>query len=336
MKTIFYAALAVVPWVIAILLLRWLISFQGWPVGLVGTMTRCVALPVLGGWIVLRGAGWRRLHPRGQLRWLVIMGLIAIVINLTRFGAVRWTTATNVSMLIRFDIVFEILIGALLGLERIGWRQLALLPVMVVGLGLLMEIDRFDWGGHIIGDTMTIVSAFGFAVNAFIIRHIMLVLDEEPVAFYNHAITMIGFIAFGLFMGDFARTTDVLSQPSAWIPIAGLGILTAISLPLYYVALRRMDVWKLRMFMLAAPVLTAVVEWPLWGIQLSRLQWLGAAIILVGLAVLIRMEWRLTARGNGARATTTSAIAGQAVSNAAEPTDCSSAAGQHPTKDSIA
>jgi len=161
-------------------------------------------------------------------------------------------------------------------------------------------------------------------------------LIEVWAAFYNHAITMIGFIAFGLFMGDFARTTDVLSQPSAWIPIAGLGILTAISLPLYYVALRRMDVWKLRMFMLAAPVLTAVVEWPLWGIQLSRLQWLGAAIILVGLAVLIRMEWRLTARGNGARATTTSAIAGQAVSNAAEPTDCSSAAGQHPTKDSIA
>ena len=57
-------------------------------------------------------------------------------------------------------------------------------------------------------------------------------------------------------------------------------------------ALRRMDVWKLRMYMLSAPVLTAAVEWPLWGLRLAPLQWLGAAIILGGLAVLIRIEAR--------------------------------------------
>lgn len=293
MKTVFYASLAVIPWVAVTLMLRWLISIQGWPVGLVGTLSRVVTLPVLAIWILTVGAGWRSLRPRGRGGWLVLMGLISILINILWFSAVRWTTATNVGMLIRCDVVFVVLIGSLLGLERIGPRQLALLPVMFVGLALLMEVHKFDWGGHIVGDAMTIVTALGFSVNAFIIRHIMQVMDEEPVALYNHGISMLGFIGLALVCGDFARVPEVFASTKAWASIAILGIVIAASLPLYYVALRRMDVWKLRMFMLATPVLTAVVEWPLWGMKMSPLQWRGGAIILAALAVLIRMEWQL-------------------------------------------
>ena len=295
MKTVFYASLAVVPWVAVTLMLRWLISIQGWPVGLVGTFSRIVTLPVLGLWIVTLGPGWQSLRPRGRGRWLMLMGAISIVINLLWFGAVQWTTATNVGMLIRFDVVFVVLIGSALGLERIGLRQLALIPVMFVGLALLMEIQEFDWGGHIVGDAMTVAAAFGFSINAFIIRHIMLVMEEEPVALYNHAISMLGFIGAGVIGGDFARSGELLASTTvtAWVVILGVAI--AVSLPLYYVALRRMDVWKLRMFMLVTPVLTAAVEWPLWGMRLAPLQWLGGGIILAALAILIRMEWRLSA-----------------------------------------
>src|SRR6056297_1864113 len=140
MRTVFYASLAVVPWVAVTLMLRWLIKMEGWPVGLVGTLSRCVTLPVMALWMVTVGTGWRSFHLRGRGAWLLLMGLISILINLTWFSAVRWTTVTNVGMLIRFDVVFVIIIGAALGLERIGLRQLALLPFMFVGLGLLMEV----------------------------------------------------------------------------------------------------------------------------------------------------------------------------------------------------
>jgi drug/metabolite transporter (DMT)-like permease len=294
MKTAFYASLAVVPWVAVTLMLRWLIKFQELPVGLVGTFSRAVTLPVLFLWIVTVGAGWRSLRPRGQGGWLVLMGLISILINILWFSALQWTTATNVGMLIRFDVVFVVLIGSLLGLETIGLKQLALIPVMFVGLGLLIEIQKFDWGGHIVGDAMTIVTALGFSINAFIIRHIMVVMEEQPVALYNHAISMLGFIGLGLVSRDFTRTAEVFASKTALISIIVLGVLIAASLPLYYVALRRMDVWKLRMFMLATPVLTALVEWPLWGMKMSPLQWLGGAIILAALALLIRMEWKIS------------------------------------------
>ncbi len=291
MKSAFYASLAVVPWVAVTLLLRWMVNIEGWPACLVGALSRAVSLPVLAAWIVLFGAGWRSFRTRGQGRALLIMGAVAIIINLSWFNAVRWTTATNVNMLIRFDVVFVVLIGSALGLERIGRKQLALIPVMFVGLCLLMEVQKFDWGGHIVGDALTIVAAFAFSVNAFIIRRILLVMEEEPVALYNHSFSTLGFIGLGIAMGDFSRTGEMLASRTAVTGLVVLGLLVALSLPLYYVALRRMDVWKLRMFMLASPVLAIMVEGPLWGLKMSGLQWLGGGIILGALAVLIWMEW---------------------------------------------
>ncbi len=294
MPSAFYAFLAVVPLVTLTLLLRFLIHMEGWSVGLVGAFSRMVTVPLLAAWALGTGAGWRRLRPRGMGRWLTLMGVISIVIHLLWFGSAKWTTATNISMLFRFDVVFVVLLGALLGLERIGAWQLALLPILFVGLALLTEIDKFDWSGHMLGDAMVVVAAFGYAANAFIIRHILQVMDEAAVALYNHSISTLGFVALGVAGNDFVRWRQVFEEPVVWQSIMWLGVVGAVGLPLYYVALRRMSVWRLRMFMLAGPVLTAMVEWPLWGARLSSLQCFGALIILGGLAVLIYIEWHET------------------------------------------
>jgi O-acetylserine/cysteine efflux transporter len=292
MQQAFYASLAVLPWVAFTLLLRYLVKMEGWPVGLVGTLSRVVTLPLLAGWILATRSGWRRLRPQGVLGWLLLMGAISIVINLCWFASVKWTTATNVAMLARFDLLFVVLIGALLGLERMGIAQLALVPVMFAGLALIAEIGKFDWGGHLVGDSMAVVVALGMAVNAFVIRHILRTMDDQAVALYNHTVSMLGFVALALVQGDFARLPELFHQPAAWRAIVLVGVIAAVGLPLYYAALRQMDVWKLRMFMLSAPVLTAAVEWPLWGMRLSAAQWWGAGIILGGLAVLIHVEAR--------------------------------------------
>jgi drug/metabolite transporter (DMT)-like permease len=297
MRQAFYAFLAIVPWVTFTLLLRFVFEVKGWPVGLVGTLTRLITLPLLAGWILFRGTGWRRLLPRDALGWLMLMGAASIVINLCWFGSVKYTTATNVAMLFRLDLVFVVVIGAALGLERLGIGQLVLVPLMFVGLALFIRIWNFDFGGHLLGDLMAVASALGLAANAFIIRHILQTMDEEAVALYNHTISMLGFVALAVVSGDFARTEEILFSETVWLTILTVGVVAAVGLPLYYVALRRMDVWKLRTYMLSAPVLTAMVEWPLWGLRLVPLQWLGAGIILGGLGLLIHIESREAARG---------------------------------------
>lgn len=314
MRQVFYASLAVVPWVAVTLLLRFLLDKQGWPVGLVGVLSRVVTIPLLAGWVLATRAGWRRLKPRGVLGWLLLMGAFSIAINLLWFGSLKWTTATNVAMLFRLDFLFVVLIGALLGLERLGVAQLVLVPLMLIGLALLAEVHKFDLGGHLLGDLMIVGAALGLAINAFVIRHIMRAMDEEAVALYNHSMSMLGFLVLAVAGRDFARTQEVFAAQAAWLPILVLGVVGAVGLPLYYVALRRMDVWKLRTFMLSTPVLAAAVEWPLWGGRLHWLQWVGAGIILGGLAVLIRIE----SRAQASLETTSSAVE-SGTSNSSDP-----------------
>jgi drug/metabolite transporter (DMT)-like permease len=269
-------------------------------VGLVGTLSRVVTVPLLGAWVLSRGRKLRRLWPGRAWGGLLVMGLISIAINILWFSSVWWTPATNVAMLMRLDLIFVVLIGAAFGLERMGRAQLALVPLMFVGLALLSEIQELDFTGHLVGDLMAVAAALGLAANAFIIRHILRTMDEEAVALYNHAISMLGFVGLALVMGDFGRTGEMLARPGVLLPVAVVGVVAAVGLPLYYVALARMEVWRLRMFMLSTPVITAAVEWPLWGVRLAPLQWLGAAIILGGLAVLIRIEGSGEGKGGGA------------------------------------
>jgi drug/metabolite transporter (DMT)-like permease len=173
------------------------------------------------------------------------------------------------------------------------------------------------------------------SINAFVIRHILEMMDEESVALYNHAISTLGFLALVIVGGGFTRLPDVVETSRGWMPVAALGVLLAVSLPLYYVALRRMDVWKLRMFMLATPVLAAVVEWPLLGIELSMLQCLGGVIILAALALLIQMEWRLSAAADDDATACQTAVEVQPARREAVPTDCVSEPVQHQTKEKV-
>jgi drug/metabolite transporter (DMT)-like permease len=272
-------------------------TVAAWPIGLAGSFSRVVTLALLGGWVLATGSGWRRLRSGGLGKPLLLMGAVSIAINLLWFAALRLTTATNVAMLLCLDLVFVVLIGGLLGLERIGWRQLALLPAMLAGMALLIGAGGKGWGGHLAGDLMAVAAALAYAANAFIIRGILRTMDEEAVSLYNHGISTLGFIALVLLGGEFRTAAAVLRQPAAWLWIVALGLTAALSLPLYYAALRRTAVWKLRAWTLTAPVLVAVVEWLCWGVHLDFSQCVGAAMVLGSLAVLARIESRTLLTG---------------------------------------
>lgn len=292
MAALVYAFLAIVTWVAFMLLLRGTVAI--WPIGLAGVYSRVFTLLPLIVWVLCTGSRWRRLLPRNMGWWLLMMGSISIGINLLWFAAMQRTTATNVALLYRLDLLFVVMIGAGLGLERIGWRQLALLPPMFVGLALVTEVQHFDLGGHLAGDLMIVVAAFGLAANAFIIRHILRVLDEESVAVYNHALSTLGFLVLAIAGQEFPRTGALAAQPMAVVLLVSLGLVGAVALPLYYAALRRMAVWKLRAYLLSAPVMVAVVEVPVYGVRLSLSQLVGATLVLGGLGWLIHTELRTT------------------------------------------
>ena len=286
-EAIGFAALAVITATGFMLVLRGTMAV--WPVGLAGMLSRLVSVGVLALWVGIRGRRWQRLNPAGVGGWLMLMGAVSILINLCWFAGMKWTTVTMATLLFRLDLLFVLLIGAALGLERLSAAVWIIVPVMTLGLALLVEIPRLNWAGHTMGDILIIIAAFGLAVNAFVIRRILRQMDVEAVALYNHAFSGLGFglllLAEGLHIPE-----PVRALPAHWLWIVVVGILAAVSLPLYYAALGRMAVWKLRVLMLSSPPLAAVTEWLLWGQVLHAGQWLGAVLLVGGAGALVLMD----------------------------------------------
>ncbi|NLE39131.1 MAG: DMT family transporter [Pirellulaceae bacterium] len=282
------AILTVVVMVVQTLLMR--AALTHWPVGMVGTFSRVFTIGVLGIWVLGRREGWRRLKPRGAGGWLLLMAINAIALNLLLFTSLKYTTVTNHALLYRLDVVFVVLIGTLLGLERIGWRELALLPLMLFGVACMAEIRLSGLEAHVTGDLMVVGGALGFAVNAFILRHIFRTMDTEAVALINVSATALGFLGTMLARNELAHVGVRIADPAIWLWVVLFGMTFAVYLAIYYATLNLMPVWKLRMWMLAAPVLIAGADWIFWNTRLSMQQGIGMGFVLAGLAGLIHLE----------------------------------------------
>jgi drug/metabolite transporter (DMT)-like permease len=296
MQGILFAFLTAVAWSARLLILRGAVSV--WPVGLAGMFSRFSAAVLLLLWVSFTGRGPRRLRAGQVWDLLLVMGFVASTLNILLFFGMRLTTATNATFVLRLDLLFVVLIGSLLKIERITIRGLATIPFMILGLALLMEIQKGEWGGHVAGDALIILSALGLAVNAFVIRRIMRSIDEETVAFYNMLLCAVGFGVLASFQGlPLPKAATTSAGP--WFRLLALGVSDALATALYYAALRRLQVWRLRALLLINPFMVAVVEWLWFGLEMNSVQWIGSGLLLGGVMVLIWDE----ARSSGIRAT---------------------------------
>jgi drug/metabolite transporter (DMT)-like permease len=272
----------------ATLLMRAALEF--WPVGLAGTVSRMVSTVAIAIWALPRGTGWGRFAPRGTGGWIVLMAVIATTLTLLLFVSLRYTTATNQALLYRLDVVFVVLIGTVLGLERIGWRELLLLPVMLLGVAMVAEVRFSSLRGHMIGDLMVVAAALGLAADAFIVRHILRTLDLGVVSLMIISLPGLGFLGFMLVENELATIGDRLWNRQAWLWVVLLGLVNALFLPIYYAVLCRMPIWRLRIWMLLAPPLVAVADRVFWHTQLSAGQFVGMGLVLLGLVGVIYLE----------------------------------------------
>jgi drug/metabolite transporter (DMT)-like permease len=294
MSSVAYALLATISATASLLLLSRVM--QVWPVGLAGILSRLVTTLILGLWIIIGSQSrWRRLRWKGQGRGLLLMGVVSLLINVCLFLGMRWTTATNGALLYRMDLLFVILIGQVLGLERINRAGWLIMPLMLTGMALLMQVQHMNLHGHARGDILVVTAAFGYAANAFIIRRILQHLDELVVAFYNYLLSGLGFGIVAVGQG-FQMPAAASAHLAPWGALLALGAAGAVSLPLYYAALHRMPVWKLRVFMLLSPLMAATADWLLWRHHLHGMQWCGAGLLLGGAVALILNEARADRR----------------------------------------
>jgi len=293
MRTLAWAFAAALGQTVLLLILRKVMAI--WPVGVGGGAVRLMAAVIIGAMIVLRDKSWRRLRIGPMAKPLLFMGFESILVNVCWFGGMKFTTAANAAILQRLDLIFVLLIAAAMGYERLHATQWLVLPVLIAGAALVMRVHQFTLSGHMLGDCLIVVGAFFLASNAFVIRGIMRHMEEDAIAFYNMLLSVPGFLAVAAFERHAAPLGTSLAPALVWLTL--LGVVSAIALVLYYLAMRRMHVWKLRALMLISPLMTIALEHFLWQTTLQPMQYLGAGLLIGGTAALVLAELRQRAAG---------------------------------------
>ena len=88
-----------------------------------------------------------------------------------------------------------------------------------------------------------------------------------------------------------ALATNALNQPETaggWAGMVGVALLQASGIPLFYIALADIGPERSSMFNNVQPVVSIIAAYALFGEVLTLPQWLGAAMVLGGIAL---MQW---------------------------------------------
>jgi drug/metabolite transporter (DMT)-like permease len=246
---------------------------------LLGTAFRLVCLLLFSIFFTIRGQ-WRQLLSKQVLEllpWLLLIASCNFLLESATIIGLRLTTALNAALLSRVDIVFAIAIGATFFGERPRKADLWGIALLTSGSLAVLNVHLGSISSHVVGDLLIVAAGLLIAFNAFVIRFKLASLENEVIAFHNVLYSTIPFAIAACWetrFFSFAATNLAL--------IGILGLVTFGNYVIYYAALRRMTVWRIRTLLLAVPALVLFAGVLFLRDPLTVGQLLGAILVLVG------------------------------------------------------
>lgn len=243
---------------------------------------------LLGRWVVsvlLLGAALVALRqgfgasPRVLLRCALGGGAAA----LASFGFLGSIASIDISLAILIFYLHPVMlawIGQLRGTYRLTLTRLCSCAIILAGLALALSV-RF---------TQLAPSGIALAFLGASAASAMLVVNGDAVQeagsilvnFYT-ALTALCFIGIAsAVVGDVVVPVTALG----WFGTVGAGAAFCLGLVLFFAAIPTIDVARASLIAIVEPLLGILLAMALFGERLDLLQWLGVAIVLLGLALL--------------------------------------------------
>lgn len=238
-------------------------------------------------YLYLSGTAGRLKVKKKELGLLLLLGLCGAILNGAMIWSVELSQASQVSLLIRCDIIFSAMIGLLFFGERI--TRPGSLGLLMMGTGSFLVLRIFPWQLQVAssGDLLAILAGLLFSTNAIIIKYGLAKVPNEVIVFYNSGLVTI--LAFSLVLaGGSVDSYSALRSPLT-AGLAGLAILfSASTFSLYYLSLALHQVWVVRAFLLMSPFVTMVLGGWILDETIVWSQWVGGALLAGGGTVLVK------------------------------------------------
>ncbi|MFW5798097.1 MAG: DMT family transporter [Planctomycetota bacterium] len=231
------------------------------------------------------GVDLERRSPARCIGYMVAIGGVAVFINGLLIWGTSLTTAESAAALGRTDVLFTMVLSALVFREHIRPVAWLFAAPMVVGVFLVMKLEPADLRIKSAGDLLILGNALLFSVNAFIIKRALRIMTGPEVAMYNCAINAVVFaVAITLWpagaghAGGWAMFAGV--SRTTWTMLLALGGLNTVFLVCYYFSLGKLPVWEVRLLLLGIPVVSAIIGWVVLG-QVVDLWVLGGIVLIL-------------------------------------------------------
>ena len=228
---------------------------------------------------------------KGILSKLLLIGVLGFSLDITAFIGLRLSSAANGAVLLKADVLFANLITIFFLKERFSYRDWLYTGGVLLGVGLVVNIDLVNFRFEGIGDIFFLLSAFFVSLNAFVIKSVQLdrvnPASDNVVAFYNNFITM-GIFSIIFFLSDKgASLATVRENRFLVLPLLYAGAMQTFIYLLYYFNLRRLPVWLVKITLLMMPVFATIISFLLLKEGLKLIQVLGMIIVLMCTAGII-------------------------------------------------
>lgn len=239
---------------------------------------------------ILVAMAWRHdralgaVPTRRDLLWIAFLGSLGVTANQILFIlGLRYTTASNASILMTCLPVFAVAAGALLGIESIGPRRALGIALAVAGALVMVNPMRFSASGKMgLGNLLILGNCLSYALFLVFQRPVLRRLPWRTV--------IAGSFVFGgtaVFLASLPALSalDFRTVPAAtWIGVLYIALFgTVIAYALNTWAVRRSSPALVAAYGMLQPVVTAALAATFLGETLGWAEGAGFALIVAGL-----------------------------------------------------
>jgi drug/metabolite transporter (DMT)-like permease len=260
---------------------RAIFRYEGNPMVVV-TWRALIGAVALAGLLAILRPQLLRIRP-GDLPFFALYGFVGVAMNFwAYFSAVKFTTLAVAITLLYTYPAFVVLLSALFLRERPTSTKVVAVVVTLLGSALVAQIHQADWlrlnltgilFGLLAGLSMATYSIFG---KRALSRY-------QPWTVVLYAFTA-GGLCLAILSGP--RLLQAIRYPAvAWLWILGLALIPSLGgYALYTLGLRDLPASQASIIATWEVVTAAFLGWLLFGEHLAAVQYLGAALVCIGIA----------------------------------------------------
>lgn len=240
-------------------------------------------------WLLANGR-WRRLvEPGLRLNFAVLGGLGSGMTSVLLTVGVSLTTAANAAIMCQVEVLYSVILSALMLGERVSLRQGAASTLVVLGTALILGKDLGT--PHWKGDLLILATPWMFQLSHVFTKRLPADVEVVTIAaartLYGAAV-LVPLAAWKLATGE--PRFEFGAESAALIAFHG-AILSAATVVLFYRAIRNLELAKTTAIMLSYPALT-LVYCAVLGIEPIGWHQVAGLLLSLGGAVWITYQMR--------------------------------------------